>query len=128
MEQLILDLLTIVNLYSKKLKTNMAGVMTLQLKMGQKQRRILDLDMFANALGVSEVASESLMIRASLQSDEYAGQKNECKVWNYVKGSDGCHMEGCLVARQDGVVAGLCTRTHRVFIDRSCPLFFKPSV
>ena len=71
-------------------KTNMAGVMTLQLKMGQKQRRILDLDMFANALGVSEVASESLMIRA-LQSDEYAGQKNECKVWNYVKGSDGGH-------------------------------------
>lgn len=69
-------------------KTNMAGIMTLQLKMGQKQRRVLDLDMFANALGVSEVASESLMIRA-LQQDEYTGMKNECKVWNYMKDENG---------------------------------------
>lgn len=69
-------------------KSNMAGLMTLQNAMSQNQKRVLDLSVFASAKGVSEVASEVLMIRR-LMPDEYTGEKQECKVFNYMKDSNG---------------------------------------
>lgn len=76
------------NLYQLAHKESIAVVGVMQLRLSDKKRRILDLDVLANGKQSSETASEVIFFR-ELFEDEMPGEKNEASVYKYEKDKNG---------------------------------------
>ena len=79
--QLLKNSRRVFNLVSK---LNVSMVMTFQQALHTTNQRYLDASCLAGSKQVKEVVSELIMMRR-LWSDEYTGEKNDCRAWTWDK-------------------------------------------
>ena len=76
------------DLFQLAASENVAIITSYQLAISQQGRRWLDASCLSNAKQIKEVYSEMIYMR-NLWQDEYTGEKNDVKPYQFIKGSDG---------------------------------------